>query len=104
VDVELLEDMRDVGADRLLADEQPLGYLPVREAVGEQAQDVDLAPGQERGLGGRRDINTTRNSSRASRLTSWKTGCVRKMEHTSGWRGAIFPCRKMALRSVLAAT
>ena len=44
--VELLEDVGDVGLDRRVADEQPLGDLGVREALGDQAEDLELARGQ----------------------------------------------------------
>ena len=40
VDVELTEDMADVDADRLGAQEQQLGDLPVRLAVRQVAEDL----------------------------------------------------------------
>jgi hypothetical protein len=41
--------VRDVHADRLPADEQGLGDLPVRAALGEQRQPLPLARGQAEG-------------------------------------------------------
>jgi hypothetical protein len=43
---ELLEDVRHVGLDRRVADDQPLGDLGVREVLGDQAEDVELACGE----------------------------------------------------------
>src|SRR4051794_13738257 len=46
VHVELAEDVGEVGRDRLLSDEQPLGDLAVGQPLGEEAQDLGLARGQ----------------------------------------------------------
>src|SRR6185503_3615139 len=43
---ELGEDVADVDAHGLLADEQALADLAVRPAFGDQGQDLALAPGQ----------------------------------------------------------
>ncbi len=43
VDVQLVVDVHEVGLDRGLADEQAAGDLLVGQALGEQAQDLDLA-------------------------------------------------------------
>ena len=45
-EVELLEDVRDVRLHGRLADEELLPDLGVGEAVGDQAQDLELARGQ----------------------------------------------------------
>src|SRR4051794_29335251 len=47
VHAELAEDVVEVGAHRLLADEQPLGDLPVGEAVHQQLEHVRLARGEQ---------------------------------------------------------
>src|SRR5436305_8080121 len=43
VGLQLREDVPDVALDRLLRDEEPLGDIAVREAVGQQLQDLALA-------------------------------------------------------------
>jgi hypothetical protein len=57
-DLELVEDSRDVVADRLLAEEQRRCDLRVGAALGEQLEYLDLAFGELRerfgGIGGRR--------------------------------------------------
>ena len=45
-DVELGEDVPEVGLHRPLGDEQALGDLPVRPALGGHARDPELAGGQ----------------------------------------------------------
>src|SRR5688572_15959950 len=44
---ELVEDVVEMGADRLLADEQPLGNLAIGQAVREKFQDLSLAARQQ---------------------------------------------------------
>src|SRR6476659_7381843 len=45
-DLQLGQDVPDVDADGLLADEQPLADLPVRPALGDQREPLVLPPGQ----------------------------------------------------------
>src|SRR5205823_4671202 len=45
-EVEFLEDVRDVCLDGRVADVELLSDLDVREAAGDQAKNVELAPGQ----------------------------------------------------------
>ena len=51
---ELAQHARDVRLDGRLAQEQPLGQLRVRQAAGEQLEDLELALGERRELGRRR--------------------------------------------------
>src|SRR5262245_5234178 len=54
-DAELAVDRAQVRVDRPRADDQPLGDLRVGQPLGDQAQHLDLAPGQaHRTAGGRR--------------------------------------------------
>src|SRR5262249_54157017 len=54
VDAELVEDVREVRADRLLADEEPAGDLAVGHALGQQPQHIGLSRRQLAGLTRRR--------------------------------------------------
>src|ERR1700684_444164 len=45
-EAQLGEDVLDVRVDRALGEEEPPGDLPVAEAVGDQAGDLPLAPGE----------------------------------------------------------
>src|SRR5204863_7759272 len=53
-DAELVEDVRDVVADRLVADAEPGPDLGVRAALGDQLEDLVLAVGELRKRRGRR--------------------------------------------------
>src|SRR4051794_2574401 len=55
-EVELLEDVRDVCLDGRVADVELLADLDVREAAGDQAKHVELAPGQSVELRRRRGL------------------------------------------------
>ncbi len=42
---QLVEQPAGMGLDRVFADEESLGDLPVRQAVGDEAEDLELARG-----------------------------------------------------------
>ena len=46
-DPQLVEDGRDMGADRGHTHHQPLGDLGIGQPFGQQAQDLAFSPGQE---------------------------------------------------------
>ena len=62
---ELLEDVRDVRLDRRLADEELLPDLCVRQARGDEAEDLVLARGELAELLGRRGARDARELARS---------------------------------------
>src|SRR5579863_6592820 len=83
---QLGEDVLDVRVDRALGQEEPPGDLPVAEPVGDQAGDLELAPGERPCLAARRGAGDGERRAgghggylaprRRERVGQWQRGAV----------------------------
>ena len=103
-ELELAQDVGDVAVNGVLAHHQPLGDLPVREALGEQAQHLPL-PRRELGEGSRPppvDAASSRRARAASALPRARAEVQRRGRLAARPRRRVPARRRLVASSILA--